>query len=224
VGSSEGPAPGAEAVQEGPALGEDIDGEAGQAVRGEGVRDPGAEGVRGVPLQPQHQGRRDADVPGPVLLRAAPLHQHPRRLQDRRLRHPARERAAQPEDVPLRGPDDAEQRVADVRRGEGAQVQAVQDQAAQGRRSLQPHQGQDRLRLVHLQVRLLLASKLQVDKWCHVCVGDLSVDDTYLPASVWQQLQVGGGRHADPPRHQDGARGQQPRARQRGVCEHQIRR
>ena len=90
MGPSEGPAPGAEAVQEGPAVGDDVDAAAGQAIRGEGVRDKGPERVRGVPLQPQHQGRRDPDLPRAALLRPAPLHQHPRRLQDRRLQHPAR--------------------------------------------------------------------------------------------------------------------------------------
>ena len=56
MGPSSGPAPGAEAVQEGPVVGDDVDAAAGQAIRGEGVRDKGSERVRGVPLQPQHQG------------------------------------------------------------------------------------------------------------------------------------------------------------------------
>ena len=66
----------------------------------------------------------------------------------------AGELAAQPEDVPFRRPDGAEQRVADVRRGEDPQVQAGQDQDTQGGGALQPYQGQDRLRLVHNQVRI----------------------------------------------------------------------
>lgn len=54
MGPPEGPAPSAEALQEGPAVGGAVGSEAGQAIRGEGVRDQGAERVRGVPVQPQH--------------------------------------------------------------------------------------------------------------------------------------------------------------------------
>lgn len=37
MGPPEGPSPGAEAVQEGPAVGDNINAETGQAIRGEGV-------------------------------------------------------------------------------------------------------------------------------------------------------------------------------------------
>lgn len=53
----------------------------------------------------------------------------------------AGERSAQPEDVPLHGPDGAEQHMADVRRGEDPQIQADQDQDAEGRGTIQPYQG-----------------------------------------------------------------------------------
>jgi hypothetical protein len=87
VGPSEGPPPSAAPVQEGPALGRADHAAVAEGRGGPRVRAAGAERVPGVPVQPQHQGRRHGGVPRAALLRAAPLHQHPPGLQDRRLQH-----------------------------------------------------------------------------------------------------------------------------------------
>jgi hypothetical protein len=66
----------------------------------------------------------------------------------------------------------------------------------------------------------LLCLALRAPAQCDVVMSVLTVGDR-MPVL---QLQVGGRRHAVPPRHPSCARGQQPRPRLGGVCQQRLRR